>query len=123
MKPKFGMVAIVDDDPRLLEALGDLLASVGHHVRAFTSARAFLDEGGVSEVDCLITDIDMPQIDGFELQAMANDRFPNLPVIFITGKSEVATQRRVRELEAGRFFQKPFDHDALLNAISDVLQK
>ena len=66
-------VAIVDNDLRLLESLGDLLESAGHSARLFQSAEALLeDRVVVSELDCLITDIGMPVIDGPELQKLLN---------------------------------------------------
>lgn len=116
------VVAIVDDDPRLLESLGDLLESAGYSVRAFPAAIALLEvEGALSEIDCLITDIGMPVVDGVELQQRANARRPELPVIFITGRQELATQRRVIESPSVKVFQKPFDSQALIDAVSDAL--
>lgn len=116
------VVAIVDDDPRLLESLEDLLESAGHAVHTFSSAGTFLAQGRLSEIDCLITDIGMPVVDGFDLQRMVNAKRPDLPVIFITGRHEFASQRRVAELARGRFFQKPFDGQALLAAVDEILR-
>lgn len=115
------VVAIVDDDSQLLVSLGDFLESVGYSVRAFTSGRDFLDDDRFSAVDCLITDITMPELDGFELQDAANAKRPSLPVIFITGTNDVTTYARVRALPEGRFFRKPFDAKNLATAISRAI--
>jgi FixJ family two-component response regulator len=114
-------VAVVDDDPRLLESLGELLESVGYSVRSFRSAKSFLeDEAALSQSDCLIADIGMPVIDGFELTRLVKQARPELPVILITGRHEIADQQRAMA-QGNRFFRKPFDAEALLDAISQAL--
>src|SRR5262249_33902708 len=87
------VVAIVDDDARLLESLADLLESTGHSARPFASAKALLEDACFPEIDCLITDIGMPFIDGFELQRLARVARPMLPVILITGRPEILNQQ------------------------------
>jgi FixJ family two-component response regulator len=115
--PKF-TVAIVDDDRRLLESLQDLLESAGHTVRAFSSAQNLLSSDVVPEIDCLITDIGMPGIDGFELQRLMHERRPDLPVILITGRHEIT---ELPQAKHNWFFRKPFDGQALLAAIGEAL--
>jgi FixJ family two-component response regulator len=115
------IVNVVDDDTRLLESLGDLLESAGYSVRSFRSAKSFLeDEAALSETDCLITDIGMPVIDGFQLEKLVKQARPELPVILITGRHEIADQQRVIA-PGNRFFRKPFDGQALLAAVSQAL--
>jgi FixJ family two-component response regulator len=117
------IIAVVDDDPRLLEALRDLLESAGYSVRSFRSARLFLeDEAALSESDCLIADIGMPVIDGFELENLVKQARPELPVILITGRHEIGDQQRAIA-QGNRFFRKPFDGQALLAAIGQALQR
>ena len=115
------IIAVVDDDPRLIESLEDLLESAGYSVRAFRSARSFLEDGAaLPETDCLIADIGMPFIDGFELEKLVKRTRPELPVILITGRHEIADQQRAIA-QGNRFFRKPFDGRALLTAISQAL--
>ena len=115
-------IAAVDDDHRLLESLRDLLESAGYSVRSFKSAMSFLeDETALSESDCLITDIGMPAIDGFELNKLVKEARPELPVIFITARHEIADQQRAIA-QGSHFFRKPFDGQALLAAIGQALQ-
>lgn len=112
------LVAIVDDDMRLLESLQDLLESAGYGVRAFPSAQALLASAAVPEIDCLITDIGMRGMDGFELQRLMRERRPGLPVILITGRHEITELPHARH---NRFFRKPFDGQALLAAIDEAV--
>lgn len=117
MSPRVSTVAVVDDDTRVLESLEDLLESAGHTVLAFASGKALLDDQAFAAIDCLIADIGMPQLDGFELQRLARARRPGLPVIFITGRHEIADQQRATALGNHGFFFKPFDAQALLAAV------
>lgn len=115
------MISVVDDDLRLLESLTDLLDSAGYAVRSFQSARGFLaDSTAMSEADCVIADIGMPHIDGFELEKLTRQARPELPVILITGRHEIADQQRAIA-QGNRFFRKPFDGQALLGAIGQAL--
>jgi FixJ family two-component response regulator len=117
------IVAIVDDDLRVLESLEDLLESAGHSVRPFASAKALLENDCFLEIDCLIADIGMPVMDGFELQRLARGVRPMLPIILITGRHEVLS-RRPPVTEGGQeIFQKPFDGPTLLAAVSRALQR
>ena len=114
------LVAIVDDDQRLLESLEDLLESAGHEVRTFPSALALLDSEALPEIDCLISDIGMPRMDGFALHRVLRERRPDLPVILITGRHEIAEPPPVKR---NWFFRKPFDGRALLTAVGNALTK
>jgi FixJ family two-component response regulator len=115
--PRF-VVAIVDDDHRLLESLEELLESAGHGVQAFSSAQTLLDSSALPEIDCLVTDIGMPGMNGFELQRVVSERRPGLPVILITGRHEFA---ELLHAQQKWLFRKPFDSQALLAAIGDAL--
>ncbi|MEO3433608.1 response regulator [Inquilinus sp. CAU 1745] len=112
------VVAIVDDDPRVLESLEDLLESAGYVPRSFSSAGSLLISG-LSGVDVLITDIGLPGTDGFELRGLVKTVRPDLPVFLITGRHETADQGRAQGISG--FFRKPFDAQALLAAVNDAL--
>jgi FixJ family two-component response regulator len=114
-------IALVDDDPRVLESLGELFESRGYLVRAYPSARELID-AGLSNVDCLITDIGMPAIDGFELHGLVKNVRPDLPVFFITGREEMGDEQRAVVRGVSGFFRKPFNGPALLAAIDDALR-
>jgi FixJ family two-component response regulator len=119
MNERRPVVAVVDDDPRLLESLQELLESAGYVARSFPSAGALL-LSGLSGLDVLITDIGMPGMDGFELRDLARKARPDLPVFLITGRHEIADQDRAQGISG--FFRKPFDAQALLAAVDDALR-
>ncbi len=114
------VVAVVDDDPRTLESLADLLEAAGYDVRVYSSARTCWKSGGLSDIDCLITDISMPDMSGVRLRRLALSERPELPVILITGRTECRAQY-TRVIEPGRYFEKPFDGQQLLVAIRAAL--
>ena len=114
------VVAVVDDDHRTLESLANLLESAGHEVRLHSSARMFWESQQLQEIDCLISDIGMPDMDGFELRRLALDERPDLPVILITGRPDLRAAHSSLAL-GDRYFEKPFDGRKLLAAISAAL--
>lgn len=120
MSERKPVVAIVDDDPRLLESLEDLLESAGYVARCFPSARALLGSG-LSDVNVLITDIGMPGTNGFELRDLVKKLHPELPVFLITGRHEIADQSRAQGISG--FFRKPFDGQILLAAIGSAIRE
>jgi len=114
-------IAVVDDDQRILESLEWLLESADHAVRVFASGAALLESGCLSEIDCLISDIDMPAMDGIDLIRKVSAARPALPIILITGHPEMLN--RLAPVNPGhyRFFKKPFNGHDLLTAISEAL--
>jgi len=113
-------IAVVDDDPRVLESLENLFESAGYGVRKFSSAKSLID-AGLSDVGCLISDIGMPSVDGFELHDLVKKVRPDLPVFLITGRDVAGDQRRALVNGASGFFRKPFDGPALLSAVGSAL--
>jgi len=111
-------VAVVDDDPRVLESLQDLLESAGYDVRVYSSG-ALLLSGGVADVDCLITDVGMLEMDGFELRERVRLLRAELPVFLISGRNDLTEDDR---LGASEFFRKPFDGSILLTAIHEAVR-
>ena len=114
------IVAVVDDDRRILESLENLLESAGHVVRLFASATALLESGSLAEIDCLVSDIDLPKIDGYELSRLMRAARPELPVILITGHSELVDRSPPIGSSHYRLFKKPFDGQELLTAVKDA---
>jgi FixJ family two-component response regulator len=116
------VIAVVDDDQSVLESVEMLLASAAYDVRSFSAATALLESGSLREIDCLITDVGMPVMDGFELARIVQAARPELPVIFITGRPELLN-RSPRDLPGHyRLFTKPFNGAELLTTVGDALR-
>jgi len=116
------IVAVVDDDPTILEALENLLESAGHAVRLFASAAALLESGSLGEIDCLISDIDLPKIDGFELLRLVYAARPQLRVILMTAHHELMNRSSPVGSGHYRLFKKPFNGHELLTAVSEAVR-
>lgn len=121
--PSRPTIAVVDDDRGILESLANLLESSDYVAHQFGSAAALLDSGSLAEIDCLISDIDMPAIDGFELMRVVRAARPDLPIILITGHPEMLSRLPPMGPVGHQVFRKPFDGQELLTAVSDVLPK
>jgi FixJ family two-component response regulator len=116
------LIAIVDDDDSMRSALHGMLKAVGLPALAFASAEDFLTSGQQHHTACLIADIRMPGISGLELQAKLNAEHCRIPTIFITAHGDA--QMRMQALRAGavEFLPKPFDDEALLEAVRAALE-
>ena len=121
MADRTALVAVVDDDRSVLRSIEYLLESADYGARLFTSAQALLESGCLAEIDCLISDIDMPGMDGFELLRQVHAARPGLPVILITGYPDAVKQVPPLGETQPRFFTKPFQGAELLAAVSDAL--
>jgi FixJ family two-component response regulator len=120
-EPTRFVVAVVDDDPRALESLADLLEAAGYDVRPYSSASALCECGGLRDLDCLISDIGLSNIDGIELRRVAQLERPELPVILITGHPQLQAQY-ASTMEPERYFEKPFDGPLLLAAVGSAVR-
>jgi FixJ family two-component response regulator len=118
------MIAVVDDDQRILESLESLLESAGYAVRLFPSAAAFLSSDVLEQTDCLISDIDLPAMDGFQLSRIVTKARPTLPIILMTGHPEILNDPQSARASAEfRLFKKPFDSQELISAIREALAR
>ena len=111
------LVGVVDDEPLVRRCLTRLLECDGYAVETFDSAYALLDRDGGHRMDCLIVDVNMPGLDGLELQTILAHTAPDVPIVMMSGQSD--PQCAVRALDAGAvsFLVKPFDAAALLTAL------
>ena len=116
------VIAAVDDDHSVLESVELLLESADYDVRLFSSAAALLESGGLREIDCLITDVGMPVMDGFALARAVQAARPGLPVMLITGRPDLMN-RPPRDSPRHRLFKKPFNPQELLTAVGDALRR
>ena len=120
-RPQVFIVAVVDDDESILQSLEYLLESADYAVRTFASAGALLESGDLPQIDCLISDVDMPGIDGFELVRLVHAARAGLPVILITGYPALKGLPPLGRTNP-RVFTKPFQGHELLAAVSEALR-
>jgi FixJ family two-component response regulator len=117
MTDKLKLVAVVDDDESVREALPDLLRALGVQAEAFASARSFLGSPAYSLADCLILDVAMPEMSGPELQQELKRRGRNIPIIFITAIRDEDIRKRLTREGAVDCLTKPFSDDELHEAL------
>jgi FixJ family two-component response regulator len=116
------LVAIVDDDELVRDALQGLMKEAGLEARAFTSAEDFLNSGVLRQIACLVADIRMPGMSGLELQQTLNAKGCRIPTIFITAHGDAKMRLQAMRAGAVEFMAKPFDDDALLNTVRAALK-
>ena len=117
-----GIVFVVDDDISVRESLELLITSVGWQSRVFESAQQFLACPRATVPSCLVLDVTLPGLNGLELQRQLADR-TEMPIIFITGHGDVPMSVQAMKAGAIEFLTKPFDDDALLDAIRSAIQR
>jgi FixJ family two-component response regulator len=122
LKKKTIMISIIDDDNCVREATGDLVESLGYCVLKFPSAEHFLESGRIDDTDCLITDLQMPGLNGLDLQSELLAQGRGTPVIFITAFPEDHYQERALNAGAVGFLTKPFDDKSLISCIEIALK-
>lgn len=114
------IVFVVDDDYRVREALSSLIASVGLRVVAFGSAAEFLESEKPDSPACLVLDLQLPDVNGLELQReLAGGDGP--PIVFITGHGDIPSSVRAMKAGAIEFLPKPFREEDLLQAINAAI--
>lgn len=112
------LVAIVDDDEGVRKAVSNLARSAGYAVRLFASAEDFLADETCPRPDCLLTDIQMPGMNGLELQAAVRAGPASLPILMMTAFPELAIQELALAGGALCILSKPFDAETLLSYLA-----
>ncbi len=123
MSQAIPVVFVVDDDISVRESLELLLRFAGWQVELFASAQDFLARPRPQVPSCLVLDVNLPGLNGLDLQQrIAGDR-ADMPIIFITGYGDVP--RTVQAMKAGavEFLTKPFDDEVLLGAIGNAIER
>jgi FixJ family two-component response regulator len=116
-------VYLVDDDPDILKAIDRLLQSVGLRVVTFLSPQQFLEDYDRSAPACLVLDLALPGLSGLELQRALEQEASTLPIIFLTGRGDIASSVRAMKHGAADFLTKPVDDTDLIAAIHDALAR
>jgi FixJ family two-component response regulator len=117
------VVFVVDDDPSVRKALGRLLRSAGLRAEAFASAQEFLAHERPDAPGCLVLDVQMPGLNGLELQRTLEEENVHLPIVFITGHGDIPMSVHAMKAGAADFLPKPFDDQNLLDAVRQAVAK
>jgi FixJ family two-component response regulator len=116
-------VFVVDDDPSVRRGMERLLRSAGYRAEMFASAREFLQRRDPDVGGCLVLDVRMPGQSGLELYDVLATAGHAIPVIFITGHGDIPMAVRAIKAGAVDFLPKPFDDEALLEAVRRALAR
>lgn len=111
-------IAIVDDDASVRKALARLLAASSFDIATYGSARDFLTSLESSTPDCLVVDLHMPELTGFDLQRQLAQAGVRIPTIVITGYNEPGLRERCQSAGAAAFLLKPLDGSTLIGVIN-----
>jgi FixJ family two-component response regulator len=117
------IVFVVDDDVWVRESLDLLLRDEGWQPETFASAQEFLDRPRTLTPSCLVLDISLPGLNGLELQKRVSVERTDVPIIFITGHGDIPMSVGAMKAGAVEFLTKPFDHEELLTAVRNALER
>jgi len=117
------VVFVVDDDISVRESLELLIQTAGYQVETFASAQEFLSRPPVLAPSCLVLDVNLPDLNGLELQKRVAANRVDMPIIFITGYGDVPMSVKAMKAGAAEFLTKPFGDDVMLSAIQNAIDR
>jgi len=120
---KTGIIAIVDDDAPLREALGSVMKAAGFLTDTFATAEEFLHSASQRDTICLILDVRLPGMSGIELQRRLADANSQVPIIIVTAHGDASLRTLAMKAGAAGFLNKPVRSDTLLREIHAALSK
>jgi FixJ family two-component response regulator len=123
MNDNIPTVFVIDDDPPVLKSVSRLLRAVGFTVATFGSSRAFLEGYEPANPGCLLLDVNMPDMNGLELQRALADKGGEMPIVFLTGHGDIPMSVKAMRQGALDFLTKPADEAALVCAIQAALEQ
>jgi FixJ family two-component response regulator len=116
-------VFVVDDDVSVRDSLAALVRCAGWRPETFSSAKDFLSRTRDGSPSCLVLDVELPDLNGLELQARMATDGTAMPIIFITGYGDIPMSVRAMKAGAAEFLTKPFEPDVMLQAIRVALER
>lgn len=119
--PTSAVIALVDDDPSVCRAISRLLSSAGYVVETFPSGPELLSSGLAEQAACLLLDVHLIGMSGFELFQTVYKLGVHPPVIFMTAHDSEKTREQAQALGSSAYLRKPFEADALLQAVRAAL--
>lgn len=117
------IIAVVDDDQAIREAMDDFIMSFGYESRLFASAEEFLDAHTQAQIDCIVVDVKMPGLSGIELQSELNRRGGHPPMIFVTSYADDRTRNAALSGGAFAFLRKPVNIGNLMECLESALAR
>ena len=120
---KLPLVAIIDDDASVRATTDSLVRSLGYIVNTFPSAEEFLRSNRLDDLSCVIADVQMPGMSGFELQAHLLTQRNHVPFIFVTAFPDERVRAQALRAGAICYLTKPFDGDSLIQGLQAALKK
>jgi FixJ family two-component response regulator len=115
-------IVIIDDDVLVRQALGDCMESAGYAVEGFASAEQFLVSASAQKASCLILDVQLPGINGLELQDKLIGTDNRVPIIFVTAQGTQANRDQAMRRGASGFLSKPFRREDLLKIVRKAIE-
>ena len=116
-------VYVVDDDPDVLKAIERLLQSIGMNVATFSSSHEFVQSYDRNAPGCLVLDLALPGLNGLDVQRVLEQQASILPIVFLTGRGDIAASVQAIKHGAADFLTKPIDDNALIAAIHEALAR
>jgi len=123
MAEQRGVVFVVDDDVSVRESLNELIRTAGLEVRVFASAHQFIAHSRPDAPSRMVLDVELPGLNGLELQSRMKEIDRDVPIIFITGHGDIPMSVRAMKAGAVEFLTKPFPGEELLAAIQRALER
>jgi len=111
------MIYVIDDDQSVLRALLLLLRAAGFQARAFSSVKEFFKQARMGDCDCIILDLHMPGMKGFDLMEILASQRINTKVIILTAFDDSESREKARQMNAAAFLTKPVDDQALIDTL------
>lgn len=116
-------ICVIDDDQDVLHAVRRLLRAAGFAAETYASAEEFLERGRQSRPDCLVLDVHLGRLSGFDLQERLAAAGRSIPIVFITAHDDPATRERAQRAWAAEYLCKPFEDQSLIGAIHTAIDR
>jgi FixJ family two-component response regulator len=117
------VVFVVDDDVSVRESLELLIRSAGWKPETFATAGEFMDRPRPEVANCLVLDVNLPDLNGLDLQKLIAGERSEMPIIFVTGHGDIPTTVRAMKAGAVEFLQKPLEEQTVVDAIEHALDR
>ncbi len=115
-------VVVIDDDLRVRESLRTLFEAAEVYARFYSSAEHFLSQQDLGEVACLICDVRMPDMSGYDLYRQITQTHPHIPTVFITARPDESKAADILASETVTLMEKPFDGEELLDWVEKAVR-